>query len=115
MEENRTQSMSARTGLREDRTPSSPVTQKREVRVQAWGVPVLWLLFGFLKQEVKSQGKEFERITSGRRQKWIRTIALPGRVGNDPEFVMMLICSTIQHSLTGLACLADGCYGKTRA
>lgn len=61
------------------------------------------------------EGKEFERIASGRRQKWIRKIGLPGRVGNDPEFVMMLICSTTRHSLTVLACLADGCYGKTRA
>lgn len=41
--------MSAGTGLREDRVPSSPVTQRREVRGQSWGVPVLWLLVGFLK------------------------------------------------------------------
>lgn len=100
------------TGLREDRAPPPTPQHKREKSERRHGE---FLSYGFLKQEVKSQGKEFERITSGRRQKWIRKVALPGRVGDDLEFVMMLVCSTIELPLTGLPCLVDGCCGETRA
>lgn len=68
-----TQSTSGEIGLREEKAPSYPVTQMREISLQAWGLQVVgsstlmasicFLCIFFLKQEVKSEGKEHLKET----------------------------------------------------
>lgn len=64
MEENGTQSTSGGTDLREEKAPSYPVTQRREISLQAWSLQVvgsstltasICFFCIFLKQEVKSE------------------------------------------------------------
>lgn len=77
-----------------------------------WGVTFSCLLFGFLKQEAKSEGKNIPKshMREETRVDQKNVIGLPGRVENNPEFLGMLISSA--NGILSHACLADQRYEK---